>query len=87
MKWQKARNTQDGVEFWVEVGRPFVDSGFDCEGQVHDPQPMYRTNVVVDLTPPLKHLRVNASHTELLPEFSDDVQMITWRDLVRQVPA
>lgn len=87
MKWQKARNTQDGVEFWVEVGPPFVDGGVDVEGEVHAPQAMYRTNVVVDLTPPLKHLRVHAKDTELLPEFRDDVSLMTWRQLLAQVPA
>lgn len=86
MRWQKARGIEDHIEFWVEVGPPFIDGGVDCEGKTRAPERIYRTNVVVSLTPPLKFLRVAARTTELLPQFADDVPLIEWRELAMGAP-
>lgn len=84
MKWQKARGVNDGFEFWVEVGRPFLDDGIGLDGEHRAPRPLYRTNVVVSLTPPLKQLRIEARAAELLPEFSDDAPLVTLAEFAAQ---
>jgi hypothetical protein len=88
--WQKARYVKSfeypekiGLTVWVQVEAPFRGSGYSLRDHIRMDGPAYRTNHINPYLPSLTTL-VPADNVELLPEFAEDVPLISWDEFLQE---
>jgi hypothetical protein len=84
-KWQKGRVIAEGClgdEVWVAIGAPLLAGGVSpISGErVEKPWHQYRTNLVLDNG---QAVYVMHARVELLPEFAEEVERISFFEHMR----